>query len=86
MIHNSRNSHKKKIALEAYTKLKEDLYKSDDSGQKNIEHLMALEHMYYMENKLKEQEEKIEEYRTFFSLLSNLLPKKFPTVYGGEQI
>ena len=66
---------RRRICAEKFEELKKHIVSQDENGKFN-EYFLAHEHIYYLENRLKEQEEQIREYRSFFSLLSKLLPRQ----------
>jgi chromosome segregation ATPase len=65
-----------KLSLDKYLELKKYITSRDEVGKLN-EWYMASEHMTNLENKLKKQEEEINEYKNFFSLMKKLLPDDF---------
>jgi hypothetical protein len=66
---------RKKECADKYAELKKHIISKDENGKLN-EWFLAHEHIVYLENKLQQQEKQIEEYRSFFSLMRNLLPRE----------
>ncbi len=64
---------RRKLCLENYNDLKKSITKIDENGKLNG-FLLALEHMKDMENQLKEQQDKLNKYTSFFNMLNSLLP------------
>ena len=65
---------RKKVSLQKYNDLKKHITTLTPNGGVN-EFYKASEYMTEMENKIKKQEEKINQYRNFFYLLKSLLPQ-----------
>lgn len=59
-----------------YIELKEFISSKDDNGKLN-EWFLAYEHLVAKEDRLKELEEENSNYRQFFLMLRNFLPKSF---------
>ena len=69
---------RRKAMDEAYAELQEFL--KTKKGQKALPNWVHLQSYFLdQEKKIEDQEQKIKEYRNFFSTLSSLLPKKIGT-------
>ena len=65
---------RKKECADKYAELKKHITSKDENGKLN-EWFLAHEHIFDLESKIQQQENQIEEYRSFFSLMRKLLPK-----------
>jgi len=72
-------ANRRKAISEKYDELKKHIRSLDENGQVS-EWFLAYEHMIHLENELKQKDEQIKEYQSFFSLLRNLLPS-VPSIY-----
>ena len=70
---------RKKAIADKYDELKKHICSLDENGQVS-EWFLAYEHMIHLENELKQKDEQIKEYQSFFSLLRKLLPS-VPSIY-----
>jgi hypothetical protein len=71
---------RKKECADKYAELKKHITSNDENGKLN-EWSLAHEHMVHLENQIEEQEKKIEEYESFFSLMQKLLPR-VPSIHN----
>jgi chromosome segregation ATPase len=70
---------REKAIADKYEELKKHIRAVDENGKVN-EWFLAYEHMIHLENELKQKDEQIKEYQSFFSLLRKLLPS-VPSIY-----
>ena len=71
---------RRKAISDKYDELKKHIRSLDENGQVS-EWFLAYEHMVHLENELKQKNEQIKEYQSFFSLLRKLLPNR-PSIYN----
>jgi 4-hydroxyphenylpyruvate dioxygenase-like putative hemolysin len=66
---------RKKECANKYVELKNHITSKDKNGKLN-KWFLAYEHIIDLEKQLEQQKKQIEEYRVFFSLMRNLLPRE----------
>jgi cell fate (sporulation/competence/biofilm development) regulator YmcA (YheA/YmcA/DUF963 family) len=72
-------ANRQKAISDKYDELKKHISSLDENG-KVSEWFLAYEHMIHLEYELKQKNEQIKEYQSFFSLLRKLLPS-IPSIY-----